>query len=128
MPTTCCWSLMNLSEEWNHIQYFVLLDMHLAFDISSDVMVDIGQNDELGQVGATFYGPLIDHCTAAPLWVSKDGSRVTILCPTDDCFNAAWGRSGGPSAASKARKAAEKAKRRKQKERHDRWKKRSRNK
>ena len=125
LPTTCCWALMNLSEEWNHVQYFILLDMHLAFDISSDVMVDIGQNDDLGQVGATFYGPLIDHCTSAPLWVSKDGSRVTIVCPTDECFNAAWGRAGGDSESTKIRKAAEKEARRKKREREERRRKRS---
>ena len=106
MPTTCCWSLMNQSDEWDHLQFFVLLDMHIAFDVSSDVMVDIGQNGNLGQAGATFYGPLIEHCTSASLWISKDGSRVTILPPTDDCFNAAWGKAGGPSSATKAMKAA----------------------
>ena len=128
LPTTCCWSLMKHSEEWIHMQYFVLLDMHVAYDISSDVMVDIGLDEQLGQAGATFYGPLIDHCTSAPLWVSKDGSKVTIICPDDECFNAAWGRAGGDSEATKARKAAEKEKRRQQKERNDRAEKRSRNK
>ena len=110
MPTTCCWSLMKLSDEWDHIQHFVMLDMHLAFDLSSDVMVETGKNGKLGQVGATFYGPLVEHCTSAPIWVSKDGTRVTIVCPSDDCYNGAWGRSGGPAAASKAMNAAKRRK------------------
>jgi hypothetical protein len=106
MPTTCCWSLVKKSNDWRHLQYFIILDLLLAFDLSSDVMINNGRDGALGQVGATFYGPLIEHCTSAPLWVNKEG-LVTIVCPDDECFNVAWGRGGGPTEATKARKAAE---------------------
>ena len=124
MPTTCCWSLMKESDDWDHLQHFVLLDMHIAFDISSNVMVKIGQKGNLGQAGATFYGPLFKHCTSASLWISKDGSRVTVLPPTNDCFNAAWGKSGGPRAASNAKKTADSRRRRENIARDSRRKKR----
>ena len=69
-------------------------------------MINNGRDGALGQVGVTFYGPLIIHCTSAPLWVNKEG-LVTIMCPDDECFNVAWGRGDGESEATKARKAAE---------------------
>jgi len=89
LPTTCAWSLHNKSDQWTHEQSFVILDLMLCFDLSSDVL-------EKGEIGATFSGSLFDHATTRSLWISKDKKMVTTLCP-DDCYNDAWGRAGGPA-------------------------------
>ena len=49
-----------------------MVDLTIAFDVSSDVMVDIGEHGETGQVGAIFDGPLLNHFTVAPisLWTN----------------------------------------------------------
>ena len=57
-----------------------MLALMVRFDVSSNVVHCIGDNGNLGQVGATLYGPLVCHVTAAPLWVSSDGTLVTIVC------------------------------------------------
>ena len=80
--------------------------MLLGFDVSSYVMVDIGKDGSIDQAGATFYGSLLDHLTAAPIWVSDDSNLVTTVCP-GKCYNCAWGRGDGDSVATKARKAQE---------------------
>ena len=108
MPTTCCWSLVENSQQWTHKQYFILMDLMMAFDVSSDVFEALGDDVNLGQGGATFYGPLLDHCTSSPLWISKDGETCTVICP-GNCYNFAWDKSGGDSPATKARKALERA-------------------
>lgn len=125
MPTTCCWTLVAESEEWLHVQYFLLLDVLLAFDVSSDVMVDIGRDPLIGQAGSTFYGPLFNHCTSAPLWTNGDDSLVTIICPSKNCYNLAWGRAGGDSPATAARKKAKRATAKKNAEREARVAKRA---
>ena len=106
MPTTCCWTLVEYLEDWNHQQYFILLDLTVEFDVSSNVLHLLWDNENLGQVGTIFYGPLLHHVTAAPLWVSSDGTLVTIICQ-GWCYNASWGRSGGDSPAVKLRKKAD---------------------
>ena len=94
MPTTCCWTLVEYCLLWIHVQYFVILDVLLGYDVSSDIMNDIGEGEgTIGQAGATFYGALLDHLTAAPIWISIDGAFVTIVCP-GKCYNGAWGRGG----------------------------------
>ena len=104
MPTNCCWTLVELSYFWIHVSYFLMVDLTL-------VMVDIGEHGKAGQVGANFYGPLVvNNLTVAPIWLSTDGCLVTIVCP-GNCYNISWGRSGGDSPATKARKAREKAER-----------------
>ena len=111
MPTTCCWTLVEYSLLWIHVQYFVILDVLLGYDVSSDIMNDIGEGEgTIGQAGATFYGALLDHLTAAPIWISIDGAFVTIVCP-GKCYNCAWGKGGGDSVATRARKAQEAAER-----------------
>ena len=68
MPTTCCLTLVEHYLVWVHIQYFVIFDMLLGCDVSSDVMVDIGEdNGNIGQAGDTFYVSLFDHLAAAPI-------------------------------------------------------------
>ena len=106
MPTTCCWTLVEYLEEWDHEQYFILLDLMVGFDVSSKVLKLVGDKGNVGQVGATFYAPLVCHVTAAPLWVSSDCTMVTIICP-GRCYNASWGRSGGDSPAVIARKSVD---------------------
>ena len=55
----------------------------VEFDVSSNVLHRIGDNGNAGQVGATFYGPLVYHVTSALLWVTSNGTAtsdvVTIL-------------------------------------------------
>ena len=74
-----------------------------GFNVSLDVLHRIGGNSNLGQVCATFYGPLVGHVTSALLWVFSDGTLVTIVCQ-GQCYTASWGRSGGDSHAVKAQK------------------------
>ena len=105
LPTTCCWCLAEPHEEWVHNQMFVLLELGVGMDISSDIMRSAGTGEDSGQVGATFYGPLAEHLTSAPLWTSVDGKKVTLVCP-GRCYNMAWGRSGGPPPGSRAARLA----------------------
>ena len=83
-----------------------MLDLTVRFDVSSNVLHRIEDNGNLGQVGATFYGPLVGRVTSAPLWVSSDGTLVTIVCQ-GQCYNAYWGRSGSDSPAVKTQKKAD---------------------
>ena len=57
MPTNCCWTLVELSYFWIHVSYFLMVDLRLAYDVSSDVMVDIGEHGKAGQVGANVMDP-----------------------------------------------------------------------
>jgi hypothetical protein len=97
MPTTCCWTSLKTSSEWKwaHISYFLLLDVEMAYDLSSDVL------QRFGKSGATFYGSVLEHCTSAPLWVTLDGKLATIVCPVEDFYNFAWGTSGNSSEQAK---------------------------
>ena len=89
MPTTCCWSFRGDEDsEWNHESYFVLMDACMTYDLSSNVM---GKE----QHGASFYGPLFNHCTSAPIWVSKCGKYATLICPEERHWNLAWGNTDG---------------------------------
>ena len=72
----------------------MLLDFDLGFDVSSDIFSELCQ-----QVGATFYGSLTGHLTSRSLWVTPDGSGVTLCCPGRS-YNFAWGRSGGANGLS----------------------------
>jgi hypothetical protein len=97
-----------------HLSYFLLLDANMAYDVSSDVL------EKFGQCGATFFGSLFEHCTSAPLWIDTSGTKCTINCPLDGLLNLAWGRGGGDSEQTKARKAAERARKRANAEREKR--------
>ena len=33
-----------------------------------------------------FFGSFITHGTSAPLWISSDGSLVTVICPEDKLY------------------------------------------
>ena len=37
LPTTCCWVPVEMAVDLIHIQYFVLLDFGLGFDVWSDI-------------------------------------------------------------------------------------------
>ena len=60
-----------------------MVDLTLAFNVSSDAMVDIGEHGEAGQVGDICYGPLVNHLTVSPIWLLTEGClvTVTIVCP-----------------------------------------------
>ena len=51
----------------------------VEFDVSLDVLYRIEDNGNIGQVGATCYGPLVCYDTSAPQWVYSDGTLVTIV-------------------------------------------------
>lgn len=86
LDTTCCWVQMKQSDIWNHYQYFMSLEILLAYDLSSDVM---GPETQLA---STFYAGLFSHLTSRPLWISKDGSKVSTVCPEEYCGNWGWGK------------------------------------
>ena len=85
-PTTCCWVNMNRVPEWTHIQYFLVVEILLAYDLSSDIF----QNKET-QLAATFYGGLLNHLTSRPIWISKDQNIITSVCPSEGGGLFAWG-------------------------------------
>ncbi len=86
------------SNDWKHIQYFILLDFVLGYDLASSVFtVDIDQ------VGATFHGSMFNHLTCWSLWVSNDENLVT-LHPSDRNGLLAWDGGGGSCNATAAKK------------------------
>lgn len=109
LPTTCCWYPLRSSDTWYHHSYFIILSAMFAYDLSNNQCEPC--------YGATFFGSLISHGTSAPLWISRDGSLVTVVCPEDKLYNAAWGRSGGYSEESKRRKQQERVERERQRQR-----------
>lgn len=100
IPTNCCWLLLNKSDEWNHTSAFLVLEVGMAYDLSSKILPSNGQYD------ATFYSNLYKCCTRAPFWVNKDDSVEPIICPRDGFYNLAWGRGGGSSQQQVAQKKA----------------------
>jgi hypothetical protein len=103
LPTTCCWYPLRRSPHWTHHSYFMILDLLMAYDLSPSAFVSRSDNDPTC-FGATFFGSVTQHGTSAPLWVNRDGSLVTIVCPEERLYNGAWGSSGGSSEESKLRK------------------------
>ena len=72
--TTCCWTSVEYYLAWIHVQYVVILDVLLGYNVLSNAMNNIGEDDKtIGQAGATLYGSLLDHLTAAPIWISDEG-------------------------------------------------------
>ena len=85
--STCCtWAYESIEDTWTHLQYFVLADVGLAFDLSSD-MFDSG----IDQLTGTFYGGLFGHLTSKSLWVSTDGEMVSTIPPIKGFTLFAWG-------------------------------------
>ena len=74
----------------------------MSYDLSSDVMPE-------HQKGASFYGLLFNHCTSAPIWLSKCGKYVTLICPEDNNWNLAWGSTDG-NQDEKSKRSARKRK------------------
>ncbi len=65
---------MNVNnEEWNHVQYFILLDFRLASNLSFNVSMD-----DIDHVEASFYGSLFNNLTTRFLWDSNNGKYVTL--------------------------------------------------
>ena len=87
LSTCCCWVYEKQSTEWVHIQYFVLLDVGLAFDLSSDMF-----KYKFEQLTGCFYGGLFGHLTSRSTWISKDGMFITTVCPTKGFWIFGWGR------------------------------------
>ena len=107
LPTTCCWYPLRRSKQLTYYSFFMILDSKMAYDLSGSSPEHLssfgGIPSDRNCFGATFFGSLINHGTSAPLWVDEERSLVTIVCPEDRLYNAAWGRSGGSSEETKVR-------------------------
>ncbi len=99
LPPNCCLMQMDeSSNDWKHIQYFILLDFGLGYDLSTSFFTDY-----IDQIGATFYGPMFNHLTSWSLWVCNDEKQVT-LHPSGRNDLLAWGRGGGSHNTTAAKK------------------------
>ena len=87
LSTCCCWVYEKHCTEWVHMQYFVLLDVGLAFDLSSDMFM---HNFE--QLTGCFYGGLFGHLTSRSTWISKVGMSITTVCLSKGFWIFAWGK------------------------------------
>ncbi len=90
LPTTCAWKLIEDPDlfNFNHILYFVVADAGIAWDLLSNVFTE-----DVGIIGGTFLGKLVEHVTSCSLYEKKTSGWVTTLCPGNAC-NFAWGSSG----------------------------------
>jgi len=85
--TTCCWCLMDQTNDYIHRQFFINITASIVMDISSHVF-----SDKVPQVGTTFFGSLFEHCSSRPLWVSRNG-MVRVKPPFSSMYyNFAWGK------------------------------------
>ncbi len=84
--TTCCWTMVEHSNEYNFRQFFVNLTAGVALDISSDAF-HISE-----QIGSTFLGATFDHSTSRPIWVRRNDGYISLNKP-ENCRNYpfAWG-------------------------------------
>ena len=85
--TTCCWSLRSEDMNFKLVQYFVLFDYDIAYDLSSNF------NSDSMNIGATFMSSLFNHCTSIPIWIDKSG-HIHLVGPKN-MYNFAWGSDGG---------------------------------
>jgi hypothetical protein len=93
LSTTCCWVPTGANNGWVHLQYFVLIDFLLAFDLSSTMFGDRTQ-----QLASTFYGSTFSHLTSKSLWVSEDGRCVSTSPVKKARYGLfAWGEYSGKS-------------------------------
>lgn len=89
--TTCCWTIVLPLSTWanydfEHRQFFALLGLGLAFNISSSIM------QILEQIGATFYASTFSHCSTIPIWIDWEAG-VVKMCD-EKFYNTAWGSNG----------------------------------
>ena len=85
--TTCCWSLRSEDMNFKLVQYFVLFDYDIAYDLSSNF------NSDSMNIGAKFMSSLFNHCTSIPIWIDKSG-HIHLVGPKN-MYNFAWGSDGG---------------------------------
>lgn len=76
-------------------QYFVGSSSGFAYDLSS---YNIG---ELGTVGATFQSFMFEHCTSVPVWITANGSEISLTAYDEKNYNFAWGSNGAPGRKQK---------------------------
>jgi hypothetical protein len=90
LPTSCGWKLIEDPAEYSfvHKSYFIVSEAGIAWDLSSPVLANIGI------VGGTFFGKLVEHVTSCSLYQEESSGWVTTLSPGSAC-NIAWGTSGG---------------------------------
>ena len=91
LPTTCCNIFLEEVPGITHTQYFVVTEMMVCDDLSSDALAD-----DIEQISESFYGMLSGHLTSCSVWINKTEGTATTLCPKlKSCCNLAWGNSGG---------------------------------
>jgi hypothetical protein len=91
LPTTCCNVFLEEVPGITHMQYFVVTEMMVCGDLSSDSLAD-----DIEQISESFYGALTGHLTSCSVWINKTEGTATTLCPKlKSCCNLAWGNSGG---------------------------------
>jgi hypothetical protein len=98
LPTTCAWKLIEDPDQFgfNHTLYFVVVEAGIAWDLSSNLFTE-----DIGIIGGTFLGKLVEHVTSCSLYEEKSSGWVTTLCPGNAC-NFARGRSGGSQRLQKS--------------------------
>ena len=87
LSTSCCWVYPTLSQSWLHIQYFVLVYLNLAFDLSSDLF-----SNNMDQLSGVFYGSLFGHLTSRSLWIDNKNALVSTISPIKGFHLFAWGK------------------------------------
>ena len=85
--TTCCWSLRTENVKYRLVQYFILHDYRVAYDVSSNV------TSSSFNIGATFMSSMFNHCTSVPIWIDQD-DNIHLVGPKH-MYNFAWGSDGG---------------------------------
>lgn len=94
--TTCAWTLRSPCPKKSQMfQYFVGSSSGFAYDLSS---YNIG---ELGTVGATFQSFMFEHCTSVPVWITANGSEISLTAYDEKNYNFAWGSNGAPGRKQK---------------------------
>lgn len=90
-PTTCCWKLREGKNGFIHIQFFVLGELFMAFDLSSE---ELHEND---QIGATFHAAFFIHCSSVSVWLDECNEEVFLDTPKGvSMYNFAWGSTARP--------------------------------
>ena len=84
--TTCWWTLQENNPDFRLYQYFVLIDLKFALNLSS---YEVGPNKG---IGATFMSATFAHSTSIPIWI--DNKEKFNLKVHSNMYNFAWVSNG----------------------------------
>ncbi len=59
----------------------MVVEAEIAWDLSSDLFTE-----DIGIIGGTFLGKLVEHMTSCSLYEEKSSGWVTTLCPRNACI------------------------------------------